>query len=837
MAFQYIPYLILPFASAAVLLVLAIFAFRRRRTPGAAAFGVLMLAACEWKLVHGLGFFAGGLQTRLFLHNLEYAGVAGVSVAWLAFVLHYTGFWRGLSWRGLLLLSVVPGLTLVLVWTNGAHGLVWENRELETSGPFTTFSMDHGPWFWVFAAYCYLLVLIGTLLLIAQLLRASRAYRWQTAAVLVGVVVLWAGNVAYLLNLSPVPYLNPTLLSFPLTGVLFTWSLFRLRLLDVAPVARDILIEKISDGVIVLDDRNRVVDLNRAAERILDLRSPKVLWRPAAEVLPDVLPELGIPPASSESSERVQAQEARIRRPESGTANVEVEIHAGGKLRHYERTLTALESRSGQPGIPSEDQPGGYLILLRDITERRRLEERLEHQALHDPLTNLPNRTLFTNRLSYALGRANQQIGDRRIEDRRVGQDGYAVVVLFLDLDDFKAVNDSLGHEVGDALLIMAAQRIKECLRPGDTLARLGGDEFVVLVEEARFEEATMIAGRIAGEFDEPFRVEGHELFISSSIGISISESVPGSSGSNPADLLKEADIAMYQAKEKGKNRWEIYEGWMGFRANDHLGPGNDLRRAVEREEFVLYYQPVVHLTTGEVEGFEALLRWEHPGRGLLLPGDFVRAAEEGDLIFPLGRWVLRQATLQAARWHEAYPDVPPPSVSVNISPRQLGHPEFVEEVEEILRCAGLGARFLRLEITENVVMEDAASTIRALEKLRDRGIKVLLDDFGTGYSSLGYLTRFTVDALKIDRSIIGGLDQDPRKASVVQTIVTLSHSLGQRVVAEGIETRGQLDRLRELGCELGQGNFFWEPRPPEESIKLYLQTLERTPPWGSPGQ
>ncbi len=822
-----------------MLLALAIFAFRRRRTPGAVAFGVLMLAACEWKLVHGLGFFAGGLQARLFLHNLEYVGVAGVSVAWLAFVLHYTGFGRRLSWRRLLLLCILPGLTLVLVWTNGAHGLVWENRELESSGPFTTFSMDHGPWFWIFAAYCYFLVLIGTLLLIAQLLRASRAYRWQTVAVLVGVVVLWAGNVAYLLNLSPIPYLNPTLLSFPLTGILFAWSLFRLRLLDVAPVARDILIEKISDGVIVLDDRNRVVDLNQAAERILDLRSPKVLWRPAAEVLPEVLPELMIPSESSEPSEpseRVQTREARIRRLESGAANVEVEIHAGGKLRHYERTLSALESRSGQPGIPPEGQPGGYLILLRDVTERRRLEKRLEHQALHDPLTDLPNRAFFTNRLSYALGRANQQAGDRRVGDRRGGQDGYAVV-LFLDLDDFKAVNDSLGHEVGDALLIMAAQRIKGCLRPGDTLARLGGDEFVVLVENARLEETTMIAGRIAREFDKPFRVEGHELFTSSSIGISISEPDPGLDRSNPADLLKEADIAMYQAKEKGKNRWEIYEGWMGFRTNDHLGSGNDLRRAVEREEFALYYQPVVHLTTGEVEGFEALLRWEHPERGLLLPGDFIRAAEEGDLMFLLGRWVLRQATLQAARWHEAYPDAPPPSVSVNISPRQLGHPEFIGEVEEILRCTGLDARFLKLEITENVVMEDATSTIQALEKLRARGIKVLLDDFGTGYSSLGYLTRFTVDALKIDRSIIGGLDHDPRKASVAQAIVTLSHSLDQRVVAEGVETRGQLDCLRELGCELGQGNFFWEPRPAEESIKLYLQTLEQRPPWGSPDQ
>ena len=836
MTFQYIPYLLLPFASAMVLLVLAVFTFRRHRTPGAVEFGVLMLAACEWKLVHGLGLFASGLQTRLFLHNLEYVGVAGVSVAWLAFVLHYTGFGEKLSWRGLLLLGALPGLTLVLVWTNGAHGLVWVNREFEGSGLFTTISMDHGPWFWVFAAYCYCLVLIGTLLLIAQLLRASRAYRKQTAAVLIGVGVLWAGNVAYLLDLSPVPYLNPTLLSFPLTGVLFAWSLFRLRLLDVTPVARDILIEKISDGVIVVDDRNRVVDLNQAAERILDLRASKVLWRPAAEVLPEVLPEVMVSPAPSKSSE-TQVQGALMKEPNAGAAgaaNLEVKINVGGRLRHYERTLSTLDSRNDRPDVLPEGQSRGYLILLRDVTERRRLEERLEHRALHDPLTNLPNRTLLTDRLSYALGCANQRAGNRRIGDRRAEQNGCAVAVLFLDLDDFKAVNDSLGHEVGDELLVMAAQRIKECLRPEDTLARLGGDEFVVLVEDARLEEATMIADRITRELEEPFRVKGHELLTSSSIGISTSEPVSDSNGSNTATLLKEADIAMYRAKEKGKNRREIYEEWMSFRANDRLTLGNDLRRAFEREEFVLYYQPIAHLTTGEIKGFEALLRWEHPERGFLLPDDFIRAAEESGLMVPLGRWVLRQATLQAAQWHEAYPEAPPPSISVNLSPRQLARPEFVEEVEEAVRRARLDPRFLKLEITESDAMEDVPSTVEALEELRALGIKVLLDDFGSGYSSLGYLTRFTVDGLKIDRSIVRGLDHDLRKASVARAIVTLSHSLDQLVVAEGIETRGQLDYLRELECELGQGNLFWKPRTPEATIRLYLQNLKHMPPWAS---
>ena len=344
--------------------------------------------------------------------------------------------------------------------------------------------------------------------------------------------------------------------------------------------------------------------------------------------------------------------------------------------------LSALDGRNGGAGVGSANQPGGYLILLRDVTERRRLEKRLEHQALHDPLTNLPNRTLLMDRLSYALGHANQRGGD-------------AVAILFLDLDDFKAVNDSLGHEVGDALLVAAACRIEGCLRPGYTLARLGGDEFVVLVEGARPEEATRIAGRIARELEKPFRVEGHELFTSASIGISVSEPVSGAAGPSPTALLKEADIAMYWAKEKGKNRQETYEEWMNFRTNDRLTLSNDLRWAVEREEFVLHYQPIANLTTGKIEGFEALLRWENPEKGLLTPDDFIRAAEESGLIVPLGRWVLRQATLQTSRWHEAHPDVPLPSVNVNLSPRQLDRPELVGEVEESLRHARLDPPFL----------------------------------------------------------------------------------------------------------------------------------------------
>ena len=314
---------------------------------------------------------------------------------------------------------------------------------------------------------------------------------------------------------------------------------------------------------------------------------------------------------------------------------MEVRIDAGEGVRYYERTLSTLDSQNVQPDV----QPGGHLILLRDVTERRSLEERLEHQALHDPLTNLPNRTLLTDHISHAVERAKQRVEARQVKDQEIEEwrDGYAVAILFIDLDDFKAVNDSLGHEAGDTLLVMVAQRIKDCLSPEYVLARLGGDEFVALVEDAQRKETIKIAERIVQELGKPFYVEGHELFTSASIGISRSGAVKDEQeGVRGEYLLKEADIAMYQAKQRDKTSYEIFEGWMEFRGGERLKLSNDLRRAVEHEEFVLQYQPIAHLATGKIEGFEALLRWEHPERGLLLPDEFIYAAEESDLMVSL---------------------------------------------------------------------------------------------------------------------------------------------------------------------------------------------------------
>ena len=445
-----------------------------------------------------------------------------------------------------------------------------------------------------------------------------------------------------------------------------------------------------------------------------------------------------------------------------------------------------------------------------------RSEARFRHQALHDPLTGLPNRNLFSDRVRHALGRA--------------GRSGKAVAVLFLDLDNFKYVNDSLGHETGDELLVEAAQRIVRSLRAGDTAARFGGDEFVVLLEDvAGAEDAVRSAERINEGLGEPFVLVGQEVSIGASIGIALSHP---SDGVEPGALLRNADAAMYAAKQGGKAGHRVFEPSMNEESRVRLRLENDLRLALERGEFALHYQPKVSLTTGAIVGFEALLRWHHPARGLVRPRHFLPLAEETGLIDPIGRWVLGEACRQAKGWHEAHPDLAPLTVSVNLSPGQFRRPDLAQEVEEVLRETGLDPGTLELEITEGVAMEDGPSTVGALHKLKGLGVKLSIDDFGTGYSSLSYLKYFPVDHLKVDRSIVGGLDQDPRNNAVASAAIVLAHNLGQRVIAEGVETEEQLGRLGLLGCDVGQGNLFYEAVPPEAALALFETTLTGRPRW-----
>jgi diguanylate cyclase (GGDEF)-like protein/PAS domain S-box-containing protein len=452
-----------------------------------------------------------------------------------------------------------------------------------------------------------------------------------------------------------------------------------------------------------------------------------------------------------------------------------------------------------------ETRPLHLIFQIQDITDRKRAEEQLLHDAFHDALTGLPNRALFMDHVKMAIQRSRRS-GDRLF------------AALFLDLDRFKIINDSLGHMVGDQLLVGIAHRLEACLRPGDTVARLGGDEFTILLEDlATADDAIEVARRVQEAVTQPFNIGGHEVFTTASIGIALSNA----GYERAEDLLRDADTAMYRAKMEGKKRHVVFDKAMHDRAMELLQIETDLRRAITRKEFFLNYQPIVSLETGRVASFEALVRWRHPERGLVMPGEFVPVAEETGLIIPLGVFVLNEACRQMRAWQKvglAGDDV---TMSVNLSSRQFSQTDLIEQVSSALREAGLSAANLKLEITESMVMENINTAIDMLMQLRNLGVGLSIDDFGTGYSSLSYLHRFPIDTLKIDRSFVTQMTDNAENAEIVRTIVTLARSLDMHVIAEGVETGEQLRQLGSLGCDYGQGYLFSRPVGAGQAIEL----------------
>jgi diguanylate cyclase (GGDEF)-like protein/PAS domain S-box-containing protein len=431
-----------------------------------------------------------------------------------------------------------------------------------------------------------------------------------------------------------------------------------------------------------------------------------------------------------------------------------------------------------------------------DITERKSAEEKLLHDALHDLLTGLPNRSLFMDRLGQAMA-----FTQRRSD--------YRFAVLFLDIDRFKTINESLGHMTGDVLLVRVAKRLGGCIRPGDTVARLGGDEFALLLEDFTDpDEPIRTAERIHEALAAPHDLEGTEVFTSASIGIAMGSP----KYTRPEELLRDADTAMYRAKDMGRGRHAVFQPGMHAHARAQLQLETDLRRAIDRNELRLNYQPIVSLESGHIVGCEALVTWMHPSRGLIPPNDFIPAAEDTGLIIQIGRWALRQACDDAFHWNEKLPRHHQVSVSVNLSARQLVHNELLEHVREALSGSTLDSRRLRLEVTESVIMEHAGPASLLLAQLKNLGVHLLLDDFGTGYSSLSYLHNFRFDTLKIDRSFVSRLELPGKHAEIVRTIISLARALSMEVVAEGVENVGQLAQLQGLGADSAQGYWFSRP-------------------------
>jgi diguanylate cyclase (GGDEF)-like protein len=449
--------------------------------------------------------------------------------------------------------------------------------------------------------------------------------------------------------------------------------------------------------------------------------------------------------------------------------------------------------------------------VLAAAIERRRSEAETRHQALHDPLTGLPNRALFRDRLQHALALSRRR--------------DTTLAVLFLDVDNFKVVNDSLGHEAGDELLTALAPRLGEAVRAGDTVARFGGDEFVLLCEDVVDEqEALEIAGRVKQCFARPVQIAGGEHVVTASIGVAL----PSADHDGPEGLLRDADAAMYQAKERGRARYEVFDADMRASAVQRLEIEAELRRALDRDELRLVYQPVIELPRKHISAVEALLRWHHHERGVVPPLEFIPVAEESGLIVELGDWAIREAMRRAVEWREfTLPGDSPVVVSVNLSARQVGERDFVRSVAQALEETGADPRQIALEITETVLMEDTVAATETLHALERLGVKLVLDDFGTGYSSLGYVKSFPLSFLKIDRSFVAELDGDGRGAAIVSAIAEMARALGVRVVAEGVETDSQLERVQELGCDLVQGYLFSKPVPPDQ-----LAQLLRADPW-----
>jgi len=493
------------------------------------------------------------------------------------------------------------------------------------------------------------------------------------------------------------------------------------------------------------------------------------------------------------------------------------------RIRHKDGTWRILESTASV--VTGADGTFTKLVIVnRDITERKRAQELLVHNAYHDALTTLPNRVLFLDRVSHASIRAKRH-------------PEFKFAVLFVDIDDFKVFNDSLGHTSGDQLLVEISKRLTATLRrfdtisrqigqtgnvdpAKDTLARLGGDEFTVLIEEIRDEsDAIRVAQRIQESLRLPFTIDGQEIFSTASIGIALSTSPHDSA----EELLRDADLAMYRAKSLGKARSEVFDTALHSRAVQRLKLETDLRRGLEQSEFRVFYQPIICLQNSRIVGFEALLRWQRPGAGLVSPGEFVTAADESGLIVPINREYMLEACRQTRLWQQEFPGLPPLTISLNISPRQFMQADLPDEIANVLNSTALDPSCMQLEIMETVAMADADRAETVLPKLKALGVRLSIDDFGTGYSSLGRLRRFLVDSLKIDRAFVSKMDEDPDNRAIVSTIVMLAHNLGLKVVAEGTERQEEVWALEKLKCDFAQGYLFSRPVDNDAARKLLI--------------
>jgi diguanylate cyclase (GGDEF)-like protein/PAS domain S-box-containing protein len=768
--YVYIAVTILAGASSAVLAVLA---WRHRHVPGAAFLGVMMASAALWCGAAIGELFAATLPGKLIWARLGYLGVVSAPWGWLLFCLSYTGRGARRVWPTAATLAALPVLTLVLVSLSPKVPLFWTSAGLASSQPHPLM-VEYGTWFWVHATYSYACLFVGSAVLLNAIFRQVRPLTAQGVTFVLAVALPWAANLFTILKLVRLDGLDLTPPAIAASGVLIAVGLTRLNALDVfpgiVPAARDAVFERMRDGVLVVDTHGRVLNANEAAEQLLATSDGPLAGSPLGTLLPGLKPAVGW-----------SVLEALV---EKGSSETSISDGSG-----RERFLEIVASSLGKAA-----QVSGYVLVIRDITERKGLEEELRHRALHDELTGLPNRTLLKEHLDQLLA----------LRHRR--KDG--LTLLLIDLDRFKEINDTFGHEAGDTLLSVIAERLRRSLRESDLVARLGGDEFAVVLPGCGATDALEVAATLRGALCADVDVRNQAVCVTASIGVAISPL----HGRDAGTLLRHADVALYLAKDNPHGT-ALYDASLDPNSPARMALLNDLRSAITAGGLELHYQPQIELAGGSVVRLEALARWTLADGRTIMPNEFIPLAEQNGLIPGLTTWALSTALHQRSAWSAAGWDV---DVAVNLSALDLRDQGLVDRVTDALLGACVDPSHLWLEITETSVMSDPERARQVLGELRGIGVRVSIDDFGTGQSSLAYLQTIPASEVKIDRSFISQLGIRPHDGAIVRAAVTLAHDLGLSVIAEGVETAPALERLCRLGCDNAQGYFIARPMPPD---------------------
>ncbi len=772
MALHWTPYAIAPMVAALSTAGLALYLLRFQLTRGGVFAVGLLGSIFLWTACTSLSHLALDLAVKITLNQVLHVGVVSVGPLAVGGALEVSGRGHLMDRRLAIALFAFPALYLCMAWTNVWHGLVWIDGTISTEGPFPALVLTHGPVFWIQVAYTYTLLAAAVAILARHFASNWELYRREAPLILGAMVVPMAANILYLSGRSPIPNADITGYSLSVTIVLLSIALLRDGSLEVSRIAPHEILDEMRDGMLVADDRGRIVYANRRAAQIVGLglrRLPLIadaLFSPGSAVHLLVVGE-----------------------PVPGGV---AELAKDGDL--YEFTLSRVQHRRAGRG---RDR----LIAIQEVGDKRRAEQRIEQLAFFDPLTGLPNRHHFQRALEEAVRKAEHAGGE--------------LAVLFLDLDRFKQVNDSLGHGAGDELLRQMARRLEGALADsmgsGGLVARLGGDEFTILLHEGEAaDDAAELSARVLRKLEAPVRVFGREIFCSASLGIAVHPA----DGESAEQLLLSADTAMYAAKAGGRGGFAFYEASLSSAASRRLELEGRLHHALDRRELSLVYQPVRDTLSGRVESAEALLRWRDPKLGDIAPEEFIPIAEHGGLIASLGEWTLHEVCRQLRAWEGE--DFEAPRVMVNLSSHHLRRPGLVDTVRDALTRYEIEPRQIELEITESTIMHEDAATTAALLELEELGVGLSMDDFGTGYSSLANLRRFPFARLKIDRCFVAGLPDSPDDVAIVEAVIALGRSLGLEVVAEGVETRAQMDFLVSRGCSGLQGFLIAEPMRPE---------------------